>query len=122
MTGADDAFIEERRQLLERFLRELAKFKFIIDSEEFNMFSRGQGEVNKALENKPKQRPLEILEKYRLNFKIDEDQDNSEMQKYRDKINNFTSFIRKALQQVEVSTNAPILMLTQSLRRDKGMT
>ena len=83
--------------MLERFLRELAKFKFIIYSAEFSMFSRGVGEVITALEKQPKQKPSEILEKYRQNFKIDEDVENSTMNALRDKINNFTAFIRKAL-------------------------
>ena len=45
---------------------------------------------------------MAILEKYRLNFKIDEDQDQSEITRYREKINNFSNFIRKAMVQVEV--------------------
>lgn len=36
----EPGFIEERRQLLERFIRECAKFEFIIESKEFKIFSR----------------------------------------------------------------------------------
>lgn len=93
----DGKFIEERRALLERFLRELAKYDFIIESKEFRIFSRGVGEIDEALTKLPKQSALAILEKYRLNFKIDEDQDQQEMQRYREKINVFGTFIRKAL-------------------------
>lgn len=35
------------------------------------------------------QRPVDILEKFRLNFAIDEDQAQSEMLAYKDKITNF---------------------------------
>ena len=90
--------------MLERFLRELAKYDFIIESKEFKIFSRGSGEIDDQLTKLPKQSPLAILEKYRLNFKIDEDQDQSEMLRYREKINIFGSFLRKALVQTEVSS------------------
>lgn len=98
----DGIFIEERRALLERFLRELARYDFIIESKEFKIFSRGAGEIDDALQKLPKQSALAILEKYRLNFKIDEDQDQSEMSRYRERINIFSTFIRKSLVQVEV--------------------
>jgi hypothetical protein len=39
---------------------------------------------------------MQILEKYRLNFKIDEDQDTTEIAKYREKINMFILFLKKA--------------------------
>jgi hypothetical protein len=44
--NSDGIFIEERRLLLERFLRELAKYDFIIESKEFKIFSRGPGEID----------------------------------------------------------------------------
>ena len=50
----DGKFIEERRALLERFLRELAKYDFIIESKEFRIFSRGVGEIDEALTKLPK--------------------------------------------------------------------
>lgn len=42
------------------------------------------------------QRPVEILEKFRLNFAIDEDQANSEMLQYKDKISAFQAFLNRA--------------------------
>ena len=36
----EQGFIEERRLLLERFIRECAKYEFIIESKEFKIFSR----------------------------------------------------------------------------------
>jgi len=54
MTNKDDAFVEERRQLLDRFLKEIAKLDYILESEEFKIFSRGAGEVDKALSNMPR--------------------------------------------------------------------
>jgi len=36
-----EQFVEERRSLLERFMREIAKFDYIIFSKEFKLFARG---------------------------------------------------------------------------------
>ena len=100
----DAAFVEERRSLLESFIREISKFDFLIESKEMQMFARGAGEVAKQLEELPKQTPTEILEKYRLNFSIDEDQATSEIARYKEKINIFTVYLRKAIVSLEVSS------------------
>ena len=42
------------RSLLERFLKEIAKFDYIIKSEEFKIFSRGEDNIEKALTGLPK--------------------------------------------------------------------
>lgn len=49
-----DDFIEERRQLLERFIRECAKYEYLVESREFKIFSRSINEVADTLENLPK--------------------------------------------------------------------
>jgi hypothetical protein len=64
----EDDFIEERRQLLERFLRECAKYEFLIESKEFQVFARHPGEVQEVLLELPSLTPQQILEKYKLNF------------------------------------------------------
>ena len=87
--NSDDKFIEERRELLERFMREIAKYDYIIFSKEFKVFARGKGEIDKVLYALPKQTPMQVLEKYRLNFKIDEEQDESEVLKCKENIQKF---------------------------------
>ena len=49
------------------------------------------------------QRPVDILEKFRLNFAIDEDQAQSEMLAYKDKITNFQQYLTRAYSALEVS-------------------
>lgn len=57
--GSTEAkFVEERRGLLERFLREIAKYEVLISSKEFEIFSRGEGEVDKQLDLLPAQSPI----------------------------------------------------------------
>ena len=74
IVGAEnEKFVEERRVLLERFMKEIAKYDYIIYSKEFKVFARGSGEIDKILYALPKQTPMQVLEKYRLNFQIDED-------------------------------------------------
>ncbi len=67
-----DAFIEERRLLLEKFLKECAKYDYVLRSAEFKLFSREKGEIDKLLHHLPPQSPTQILEKYRACFTVDE--------------------------------------------------
>ena len=41
--------MQERRYYLERFLRKLARFDFLINSEEFQIFARPNGDIEKIL-------------------------------------------------------------------------
>lgn len=63
-----EEFINERRALLERLMKEMAKYDYIVFSKEFKVFARGKGEIDKVLFALPKQTPMQVLEKYRLNF------------------------------------------------------
>ena len=49
INGKDEQFVEERRTLLERFMKEIAKYDYIVFSKEFKLFARGSGEVDKNL-------------------------------------------------------------------------
>lgn len=50
----DDSFVELRRSLLERFLRECGKYSWLIESEEFKIFARQNGEVDTVLFKMPR--------------------------------------------------------------------
>lgn len=56
-------------------MKEVAKFDYLVFSKEFKIFSREKGDIEKILNALVKQSPVQILEKYRLNFKIEEDMD-----------------------------------------------
>jgi len=60
--------------MLERFMKELAKFDYLTHSKEFKIFARDKGDLDKILNNLVKQTPMQVLEKYKLNFEVDEDQ------------------------------------------------
>lgn len=93
----NEQFTEERRCLLERFMKEIAKYDYIVYSKEFKVFARGKGEIDKVLFSLPKQTPMQVLEKYRLNFKIDEEQDQNEVNQYKERIMIFQQFLKKAI-------------------------
>lgn len=106
----DSEFLEDRRQLLERFMKEIAKFDYIVFSKEFKVFVRSQGDIDKVLNALPKQTPLQILEKYRLNFKINEECDTAQMNQYSESIQRFQHYLKKA-----------ISVMQQQKRQLKGM-
>ena len=55
MGNKDLVFLQERRFYLERFLRKLSRYDFIINSQEFQIFARPQGlDVEKSLNKLPK--------------------------------------------------------------------
>lgn len=47
----DDKFVEERRAMLERFMKEIAKFDHLTNSREFKVFTRERGDIEKTLSN-----------------------------------------------------------------------
>ena len=83
-----EEMIEDRRALLERFLKECTRFDYIMTSQEFKIFTRGSGEIDKVLSTMAKQTPIQIVEKYRNTFKmVDENKEYNQMQQYMDSIN-----------------------------------
>uniref|UniRef100_A0A7S3CRU8 Uncharacterized protein n=1 Tax=Strombidium rassoulzadegani TaxID=1082188 RepID=A0A7S3CRU8_9SPIT len=78
-------------------MKEIAKYDYIVFSKEFKVFARGKGEIDKVLQALPKQTPIQVLEKYRLHFKIDEEQDSQTMNTYNERIMVFQNFLKKAI-------------------------
>jgi hypothetical protein len=68
----DLKFINERRFYLERFLKKMAGFGFIIDSPEFMAFSRPNGDVNRALDTLSKPLIPDVVERMRVALKIED--------------------------------------------------
>ena len=102
MGNNDDKFVEERRSLLERFMKELAKYDYLIHSQEFKTFARDRGDLEKILGSLTKQTPFQVLEKYRQNFNVEEDQPPSSLQKYKENILEFQTFLKKIIPVMEI--------------------
>lgn len=64
MGNKDIIFLQERRFYLERFLRKLSQYDFIINGEEFQVFSRPQGlDVEKSLSRLVKMTSSQMYER-----------------------------------------------------------
>ena len=65
-------------------MRECGKYEYLMESKEFKIFTRSAGETDSALDTLDRQAPIQILEKYRLNFPtLNEEQEESEVVRYR---------------------------------------
>ena len=87
---------------MERFMKEVAKFDYITHSKEFRIFAREKGDIEKILNGLVKQMPMQVLEKYRLNFNIDEEQDSAALSKYKETIMEFQTYLRKVISVLEI--------------------
>ena len=122
MNQNNETFVEERRSLLERFMKEIAKYDYIVFSKEFKVFARGKGEIDKVLFALPKQTPMQVLEKYRLNFQIDEEQDPTVMNTYKERILIFQQYLKKAIAIMEAQKKQLKQMSKVRDKQDKGQT
>ena len=53
--------MEDRRSMLERFIKEFGKFDYLVKSTEFHIFAREKGDIEKILGALYKQSPMQIL-------------------------------------------------------------
>lgn len=60
-------------------MKELGKFDYLIHSKEFKIFAREKGDIEKILNSLLKQTPMQVLEKYRINFNVEEDQESYQL-------------------------------------------
>lgn len=102
MKKNNEDVVMERRELLERFMKEISKYDYIVFSKEFKLFARGKGEIDKVLFALPKQTPMQVLEKYRINFKIDEELDSISLHSYKTEIEAFILYLKKAIATLEL--------------------
>ena len=83
-------------------MKECAKYDYIINSREFKVFARNNGEIDKTLNAMPKQTPMQTLEKYRLNFKVADIEDPEELAQYQKVIANFQKFMKTAASTLQI--------------------
>ncbi|CAD8056925.1 unnamed protein product [Paramecium sonneborni] len=89
----EQQFIDERRLMLEDFLKKIATLKYLWYSEEFQVFLKTPGEIEKALLSVPKITNEEIINKYQDAFSdLSGREINREIIQ---KINDFKAYIQK---------------------------
>lgn len=95
-------FIIERRYYLERFLRKCAKYDFLINSEEFLVFSRPNGEIEKQLQRLPRLPTLKICDKIREAGEINEKRyDMVDKERYHNNLIEASFFVKKVIAQMK---------------------
>jgi len=67
----DIKFLNERRFYLERFLKKMSPYKFVLNSSEFQCFARPSSDVEKSLNALPKITTAEIVERLKTELEID---------------------------------------------------
>jgi len=98
--GAKDIqFLQDRTFYLQRFLRKCARFEFIIESQEFQLFSRPQGlSIEKSLKGLMPLSSAAKFDRIKAVTKIDPgNYDSSAVAGYRQKITEFNLFFNKIM-------------------------
>ena len=92
-----DKFLEERKYFLERFLKISWRINYVIKSEEFKIFSRPIGEVDKLLDQLPAITPEYIFERLTTELELKMEEDENIILSNRAKIQSYSEFIIKIL-------------------------
>lgn len=94
----DIKFINERRYYLERFLRKLAKYDFLINSEEFALFSRPNGDIEKMLSRVNKMPTGSLIDRIRKTLDVNESRyDLTDKERLHNNLVEYTFFAKKVL-------------------------
>ena len=100
MGNLEKKVIEMRTRVINDFCHKISKFKFILDSDELQIFLIRCNDVSKSINNLPKLNYEDILNRYNKIFsdvvqKIDEE--NCDIEKYIKKVNDAIPFMKKVL-------------------------
>ena len=98
----DDKYIEHRRHFLQRFLRKIGQLPHLLNSDEFKLFARPSGEIEKMLAMMPRLSPEAIVERFKLHLHVDEFPDDFLVKQCREVINDFGAFCKKILPTLKV--------------------
>ena len=93
----NDKFLEERKHFLQRFLQISWRIPYIINSEEFKIFSRPVADIEKLLESLPHATPEFILKRFKSELRMRRQRDEKVAQENRALINSYIAFIKKIL-------------------------
>ena len=109
MGNKDVKFIVERRYFLERFVKQLSRSPFMVNSEEFKIFARsemtgGNPDVEKQVQKLPKLTGTDMLQRFVEAFMIDDFEFFQEkffekQDEWEQRIKDFDIFLRKIINQ-----------------------
>ena len=111
---------------MERFFRSISKFDFIINSPEFKIFSRPNGQnIEKTLEKLPKLSISQTYERIKEATQVNEEEyDASSTEQYANKITEFNFFMKKTkpfLQQLKIDLAIYLTNKADCLQAYRGL-
>ena len=123
----DRVYLMERRFYLERFIRNLAKFDFIVESPEFQIWARPQGgDVSSGLKKMPKLTPEQLYERVKTATNCDDAAyDERQKEQFDRAITEFAFFEKKAEKFLKQLKNDITMFLNkkqQVMKSYSGMT
>jgi sorting nexin-1/2 len=90
----EDKFLEERKHFLQRFLLMIGKDEHLIKSDEFRLFSRVSGEIEKSIQMLPAITPDFLLDRYKTPLKMVEGSDLEVKAEYKNIITDYSAFCK----------------------------
>ena len=90
-----EEFVEDRCHFLDRFMKQMAKYPALVNSDVFKTFSRPTGETEKVLNMMPKPSPENIIDRYKNCLYVDEFPDDFSVKQAREAINDFSAFCKR---------------------------
>ena len=105
--------IETRTRVINDFCHKTSKFKFILDSEELQIFLIKSIDVSKVINNLPKLNYDEILFRYNKAFPDVKAGNDIELEKYLKSINNAIPYIKKVLLNLKGFEESILATMTQ---------
>lgn len=90
----EDKFLDERKHFLERFLMLVSKIEHIVKSDEFRLFSRPSGEIDKTMLMLPAVTADFLLERYKSQLHMTEDANSTELKEFQTTINEYNTFCK----------------------------
>jgi hypothetical protein len=110
----EDRFLDERKHFLERFLLMTSKMDHIMKSDEFRLFSRPSGEIDKAVQMLPAITPDFLLERYKNQLEISEEVTKRESNDNKTLINDYQSFIKNFMKTLKFMRDSVKQFVTDS--------
>lgn len=102
----DDKFLEERKHFLERFLILTSKIEHIIKSDEFRLFSRPSGEIDKAAQLLPSCNPDFLHERFKNQLSLSDEVEAHEASDNKALINDYQSFCKTFMKTLKYMRDA----------------
>jgi hypothetical protein len=104
-------------------LRKVGSLSHLLNSDEFRLFARPSGEIEKMLLMLPRLGPEHIIERFKKHLHIDEFPDDFLLKRCREDINEFNAFCKKIMPILKsVKENASKMVPTKSVQNENYKT